>query len=255
MSVRIGIQGLAASYSDAALLQTSPHATKVFCESFSETFAALAQGRIDKAFIPFENSTTGFIGEVYQLLHGSGCFVTEEHIHRVEHCLLGPLGSSLADVKTVISHPQALAQCSRFLREHGLWTEPYFDTAGAARDIARTRGRAAVASLRAAQLYGLEVLKQNINDEPENWTRFLTVEKQSSWAKRAIFSCTVVDFQKLMADLPNFRFISALSHALPTDAWCHRYFVELATENASAWKDLISRHRGLTLLGSFDGKR
>lgn len=255
MSVRIGIQGLAASYSDAALLQTAPHATKVFCDSFSDAFAALAAGKIDKAFLPFENSTAGFIGEVYQLLNASGCFVTEEHLHRVEHCLLGPSGSTLADVQLVISHPQALAQCSRFLKEHGLRTEPYFDTAGAARDIARSRGRAAVASLRASQLYGLEVLMQNINDEPVNWTRFLMIEKQAIWSKRAIFSCSPKDFQELMADRQAFKFITVLSQPIQTETWGHRYFVELAADNVSAWKDFTTKHRDLKLLGSFDGKR
>ncbi|MBC7660618.1 MAG: hypothetical protein H7249_13055 [Chitinophagaceae bacterium] len=255
MSVKIGIQGLAASYSDAALLETAGHATKVFCDSFSDVFAALGDGRIDKGFLPFENSTAGFVGENYQLLQNSGLYVTEEYLHRVEHCLLGPKGSSINDVQLVISHPQALLQCSRFLKDHGLRTEPYFDTAGAARDIARQRGKGAVASLRAAQLYGLEVLKQNINDEPVNWTRFLTIEKHLVWGKRAIFSCPSQDFQALMADLPNFRFVSVLSQPIQTETWGHRYYIELGSESTSAWKDLTTRHRSLKVLGSFEGKR
>lgn len=255
MSVRIGIQGLAASYSDAALLQTAGHATKTFCDSFGDAFAALADGRIDKAFLPFENSTAGFITENYKLLHDSGFFITEEYLHRVEHCLLGPIGSSLSDVRLVLSHPQALAQCSRFLKDHGLRTEPYFDTAGAARDIARSLGKAAVASKRAAQLYGLEVLMQNINDEAVNWTRFLTIEKKMTWAKRAVFSCQTGDFLELMKDLSKHKFISLLSQPMQTESWGHRYYIELEAENASAWKDFVAKHRGLKLLGSFEGKR
>ncbi|RYZ49876.1 MAG: bifunctional chorismate mutase/prephenate dehydratase [Proteobacteria bacterium] len=255
MSVRIGIQGLAASYSDAALLQTAGHATKVFCDSFSDAFAALAAGKIDKAFLPFENSTSGFIAENYQLLQASGYYITDEYLHRVEHCLLGPIGSRLSDIKVVISHPQALAQCSRFLKDHGLRTEPYFDTAGAARDISQMPGRAAVASMRASQLYNLEVLMQNINDEAVNWTRFLTIEKKLSWSKRAIFSATAADFQGLMADVSQYRFINLLSQPMATEVWGHRYYIELASDNPAVWKDLMTKHKGLTVLGSFDAKR
>lgn len=255
MSVRIGIQGLAASYSDAALLQTAGHATKMFCDSFSDAFVALADGRIDKAFLPFENSTAGFISENYTLLHESGFYVTEEYLHRVEHCLLGPMGSSLADVRVVLSHPQALAQCTRFLKDHGLRTEPYFDTAGAARDIARSPGKAAVASIRAAQLYGLEVIKQNINDEAVNWTRFLTIEKKLAWAKRAIFSCHAGDFLELMKELPKYRFVSLVSQPMRSESWGHRYFVELEATQAGAWKELLAKLSNLKVLGSFEGKR
>lgn len=255
MSLRIGIQGLEASYSEAALKNAEPNSSVLYSQTFADVFVALALGKIDKAFLPFENSTAGFIAENFQLLFGSGFYVSAEHLHPVEHCLLGPKGSRITDIKKVISHPQALAQCSQYLKSKGIEGEVYFDTAGAAADVSKLSGTAAIASLRAAEVYDLEVLDRNINDVKGNWTRFFTIGKNLSWSNRALYATDVKGFQNLAKDLDGLRIVSILSQPIAAHAWTHRYFVELAADDAAAFKKLLDKHEDLKVLGSLDAKR
>jgi prephenate dehydratase len=175
---RIAFQGVAGAFSEQAALQFCPHAEPVGYSTFQEGFAAAVSGECDYACLPVENSLAGSINQTYDLLTDSVLHVVGEQVVRIEHHLLVVPGTKLADVRRVYSHPQALEQCRGFLTRHGFEAVTDFDTAGAAKLLAQRQesggahGHAAIASKRAAEIYGLEVLAANIEDTDFNYTRF-----------------------------------------------------------------------------------
>ncbi|WP_352414829.1 prephenate dehydratase domain-containing protein, partial [Thermus sp.] len=160
--MRIAYQGTEGAYSEEALLKTFPEATPVGYPTFHQVFSAVEKGEVELGVVPVENTTAGSINQTYDLLLESDLHVVGEIIHRVEHCLLAPPGLELKEIRFVKSHPQALAQCDGFLARLGLTPIPVYDTAGAARELAEKREPSigAIASRRAASLYGLEVLAE-----------------------------------------------------------------------------------------------
>jgi prephenate dehydratase len=141
--------------------------------------AALRDGQCDLAMLPCENSLAGRVPDIHRMLPDSGLFVVGEHFQRVEHCLLAPKGASLATLKRAHSHPVALGQVLRLLKDMNLTPVIEADTAGAAALIAERGGveDAAIASELAAEIYGLEVLKRNVEDEAHNTTRFYVMSR------------------------------------------------------------------------------
>ena len=170
-----GFQGEPGAYSEEAALAVFPAAEVAGFRSFEDVFEALATGGVDVAVLPVENSLAGIVQEVNDLLWDRGGIrVTAEHVHPVEHCLLGQ-----PPVSRVISHPQALAQCRRYLAAAGIDAVPFHDTAGAAREVAATPspGLGAIASAAASRRYGLPVIASGIQDDSSNRTRFLVLER------------------------------------------------------------------------------
>jgi len=190
---RVAYQGVPGAYSEVAAAAAAPGADPLPCAQFEVAFQALSQWMADTAVLPIENSAGGSVHAVYDLLlRYSGLHLTGEVALAVSHCLLAPPGTALADIHTVASHPQALAQCAGYLRRLGaanagspppasasasITREAADDTAGAARDLAANPrpGVAAIASARAAQLYGLDILDAGIQDAAANVTRFLVL--------------------------------------------------------------------------------
>ena len=151
---------------------------RVHFRTFEEVFAAVAQGQVKYGVVPVENSSSGSVNDVYDLLGKYACHIVGEQLVRVEHCLLGVPGATLSDVKTVFSHEQGFAQCPRFLAEHPDWVKtPYFNTAIAAQHVAELgdRHNAAIASRLAAKHYGLSILAEGIHSNDSNHTRFYIV--------------------------------------------------------------------------------
>jgi prephenate dehydratase len=174
----IAYQGLAGAFSEAAAAAMFPGASLLPRRTFAEVFAALEAREVDAAVVPVENTHAGSVADVYDLLRQhSGAKVVAEVIVRVRHCLLGVPGSRLDDIRVARSHPQALAQVEDFLREHRIQPEVAFDTAGAAAEVAEAKDGtvAAVASRRAAERYGLDVLEDSIETSTDNFTRFFAV--------------------------------------------------------------------------------
>lgn len=175
--MRVGFQGEAGAYSEEALLSLFPAAAARGFRTFEQTFDALLSGEIEAAVLPVENTLGGIVQEVNDLLwDGKGLKLTGEYVHPIRHHLLGRRN----DVpQRVISHPQALAQVRRFLEARALAAVPFYDTAGAARQVAERpeAGTAAVASARAGQRYGLDVLAAGIQDSDSNRTRFVVAER------------------------------------------------------------------------------
>lgn len=174
---RIAYQGVSGAFSEQAALQFAPGARAVGFASFHEAFAATVRGECSHAVLPVENSLAGSINQTYDLLTDSVLHVVGEQIVRVHHNLLAKPGVRLEDVRRVYSHPQALAQCQEYLHRHHFEAVTDFDTAGAAKVLSENggEGKAAIASKRAAETYGLEVLAERIEDLPFNYTRFFVL--------------------------------------------------------------------------------
>jgi prephenate dehydratase len=170
----VAYQGVPGAFSEIASLQFAPEGKAVDFPTFEKAFHAALKGNCTHACLPVENSLAGSINQTYDLLTDSVLHVVGEQVVRVHHNLLARPGTRLEDVERVYSHPQALAQCQEFIRKHGFEAVTDFDTAGAAKVLSENggTGKAAIASRRAAEIYGLEVLAENIEDTDFNYTRF-----------------------------------------------------------------------------------
>ncbi|WP_106593269.1 prephenate dehydratase [Marinobacterium halophilum] len=175
----IAYQGHQGAYSHLACRQVHPELTPKACESFVDAMFMVERGEAQLAMIPLENSTAGRVEEIYRLMPKTRLHVIGEHFEPVNHCLLALPGSKLEDIKTVSSHPQALAQCADNLRSLGIDPIAALDTAGSAAELAELRqpGHAAIASSLAAELYGLEILQENFQDKTGNTTRFMILSR------------------------------------------------------------------------------
>jgi prephenate dehydratase len=172
---RIAFQGIHGAYSEQAIRQHFGDGAEVVpCRTFSELFSCIESHEADHALLPVENAHAGTVSQSYELLMEHDLRVQGEVILHVRHALLAPPGTRLADLQRVRSHPQALSQCEQFIRRYGLEIEPWYDTAGSARDLAAAPipGIGAIASSLAGELYGLDVIEPNIEDVPYNYTRF-----------------------------------------------------------------------------------
>ena len=172
-------QGVPGAYSEPAALNFfGGGADTAGLEQFEDCFLALREGRADYAVLPIENSTTGAIRQIYDLLTQYECYIVGETTVRIEHCLMAPKGATLDTITHVYSHEQGLFQCERYLNAHPNWKQvPQADTAGSAQMVA-DRGditKAAICSARAAELYGLTILARGINHNSHNTTRFVVV--------------------------------------------------------------------------------
>jgi len=175
--VRIAYQGEPGAYSEAAALLYAPHTETLPCKSFDEVFDAVSQKRATHGIVPMENSIGGTIHRNYDLLVDHEIPITGEVELDVVHCLQALPGTRIDDIKIVYSHPQALAQCERYLKELGATVEAVYDTAGGAKLVAeqQMKGAAALASRRAAEVFGLEVLQEAVQDYEFNITRFFVI--------------------------------------------------------------------------------
>lgn len=175
----VAFQGAPGAYSHQAVREAFPGAPALPCVAFEDAIEAVQTGRAGRAVIPIENSLHGRVADVHFLLPEAGLHIVAEHFVRVRHCLLG-LGPR-EDLRAVLSHPQALGQCRSRLRGWGLEPVAHFDTAGAAAAVADAgdASKGAVASALAAELYGLKILAQGIEDADHNTTRFVMLAREA----------------------------------------------------------------------------
>lgn len=185
----IGYQGVPGCYSyQTGLEYFGEEVETLSCRSFRDVFEALSKGKIQYGILPIENSTSGSINDVYDLLREYEFHIVGEKCLKVEHSLLGVEGTELADITEVYSHQQGLIQCSRYLSEHPEWKQvPYFDTAGSAEHVAKEglKSKACVAGKMAAKVYGLGIISQNIQDNKNNSTRFVIIGKEKLETEKA----------------------------------------------------------------------
>jgi prephenate dehydratase len=171
----IAFQGVHGAYSEQAIRQHFGDGADVYpCPVLSDLFDAINSQKVTYAMLPVENALAGAVSQAYEMLMDSDLRIQGEVILHVHHALLAPRGTSIDDIRCVRSHPQALAQCDRFLKRHGFEAVPWYDTAGSARDLAShpEPNTAAIASQLAGELYELDILAAEIEDVVFNYTRF-----------------------------------------------------------------------------------
>jgi prephenate dehydratase len=175
---RVAFQGEPGAYSEMATIQYFRNSNLVSMKSLQDVFDGLRHGDVDFGVVPIENSIEGSVNETYDLLLDTNFVVSGEIYQRVRHCLIVNKGGG-SDIRSVYSHPQALAQCRRYLQGRNLATVAAYDTAGAVKMIKQKKNKkvAAIASRRAAELYEMDILEEGIEDSKNNFTRFLIMSK------------------------------------------------------------------------------
>ena len=177
--MKIAFQGEPGAYSEQAVFNYFGNVETQPCESFDMVFDSVVSDVSEAGLIPIENSLAGSIHQNYDLLLRHDLHITGEYLLRVQHCLIARPGVAKAEVKKVISHPQALGQCAAYLRGLGVKVESVYDTAGSVKMLKESGAAdmAAIASHRAAEIYGMQILEEGIEDNAENYTRFLAISK------------------------------------------------------------------------------
>lgn len=208
-------------------------------ETFREVMETVAEGEAKYGVLPIENTSTGGITDIYDLLLDYDVTIVAEHIIKVEQDLLGLPGATLEEIKMVYSHPQGLMQCARFLENHSeMMTKSYSSTAGAAKKVAQDQDKtkAAIASKRAAETFGLEVIQPAINFESKNYTRFIIISNQRIFLSDAnkLSLCFEIKHQvgALYNMLANFYYndlslTKIESRPIENRNWEYRFFVDV----------------------------
>jgi prephenate dehydratase len=178
---RIVFQGEPGANSHIACQEAYPDGEPLPCPTFEDALNAVASREADLGMIPIENSVAGRVADIHHLMPGSNLHIIAEWFLPIRNQLMAPKGAKLGGVKTVESHIMALGQCRNFIRRHGLKSIVAADTAGAAREVAERGDRtaAAIASRLAAEIYGLDILAENIEDEAHSTTRFIVLSREN----------------------------------------------------------------------------
>ena len=178
---RIAYQGEPGANSHIVCRRSYPGLEPVPCASFEDVFAAVESGAADLAMIPIDNSLAGRVADIHHFLPGSPLHIVAEHFLRIQFTLMAVPGATLDSIRTVHSHLHALGQCRRLIRDHRLTPVVSGDTAGAAREVAEAGDptQAAIAPPLAAEIYGLEILAEDVEDEEHNTTRFVVLSRDA----------------------------------------------------------------------------
>jgi prephenate dehydratase len=184
MTMKIAFQGEPGANSHIAIAEAFPDAEPLPCATFEDALAAISSGDAELGMIPIENSIAGRVADIHHLLPGSGLFIVGEWFLPIRHQLMAPRGATLADIKSVESHVHALGQCRNIIRKMGIKAIVAADTAGSARAVAERGDKscASLASRLAADIYGLDILAENVEDADNNTTRFVILAKDIKWA-------------------------------------------------------------------------
>lgn len=181
--IKIAYQGEKGAYSEEAGLKFFKNKNLKFipCKKFEEVVKEVEKDNADFGVLPVENTTTGSVTKTYDLLFRSSLKIYGEVIIKIYHCLLSLKNTELKNIKYVYSHPQALSQCEKYITKKKLIPVPEFDTAGSARVIKekRLKNAACIASKRAAEIYNLRIIEEDIADNPWNYTRFFIISKKA----------------------------------------------------------------------------
>jgi len=182
---KIVFQGEPGANSHLASREAYPDYQPVPCATFEDAFAQVASGEAELGMIPIENSVAGRVADIHHLMPVSGLHIVAEWFLPVRHQLLGLQGAKLDGIKSVESHVMALGQCRNIIRNLRIKPVVAADTAGSAREVAEAGDptRAAIASRLAAEIYGLDILAEDIEDETHNTTRFIVLAREAKWAK------------------------------------------------------------------------
>jgi prephenate dehydratase len=238
-------------------------------------FAAVENGTATAGLVPIENSLAGSIHRNYDLLLQHALPIVGEHHLRVRHCLIAHPGVALSELQQVLSHPQALAQCEKYLRGHGLKAEAAYDTAGSVKLIQAKGERtwAAIASRRAAEVYGMSIVAEGIEDDPANYTRFLALARPGTHPTAPASGAAKTSIVFTLRNAPGALFkamsVFALrdidltkieSRPLPGQPWEYLFYLDLAGSVTESPVARALEHLGeyallLRVLGSYPRHR
>ena len=266
---RVLYQGEPGAYAEEAAVRFfGPDCRRTHTATWEDIFAALRDGQADYGVLPIENSSTGSINQVYDLLAQYGAYIVGEQVIRVDHCLMAPRGASLDSVQLVCSHEQGLFQCEDYLKAHPDWQRrAMLNTAAAAKWVA-DKGEislAAIGSRHAAKLYGLTVLAEGINSNRENFTRFVVVSplpelregrnKISAMFTLAHESGTLHRVMTVFAT-GGLNLMKLESRPIPGRSWEYRFFADFTGDLAAYGMDSILREMSqcaatLRILGNY----
>jgi prephenate dehydratase len=179
--MKVAFQGEPGAYSEQAVFNYFGDVETQPCETFDVVFDSVVSDACEFGLIAIENSLAGSIHQNYDLLLRHDLHIVGEYPLRVQHCLIALPGVKKEEIKKAISHPQALGQCAAYLRNLGIKPEQTYDTAGSVKMLKESGARdtAAIASRRAAEIYGMQILDEGIEDNSENYTRFLAISKKA----------------------------------------------------------------------------
>jgi prephenate dehydratase len=182
---KIIFQGELGANSHIACREAYPGYEPIPCPTFEDCFSALTAGDVDLGMIPIENSVAGRVTDIHHLMPTAKLHIIAEWFLPIRNQLMAPKGATLKTIKTVQSHGMALGQCRKAIRELKLKPVVAADTAGSAREVAELKDvtRSAIASRLAAEIYGLDILKENVEDEANSTTRFIVLSREKNWAK------------------------------------------------------------------------
>jgi len=266
---RVVYQGVAGAYSEMACINFFGDTSKnIGVEQFEDAFRAVKEGQADYAVLPIENSTSGAIRQVYDLMNEYDCYIVGETTVKVEHCLMAPRGASLDTITHVYSHEQGLFQSDHFLNKYPNWCQvPCADTAGAGQYVAQTGDvtKAAICSARAAELYGLEILVRGTNHNANNTTRFVVVSPVMELRAGANKISTVFSLPHEAGSLHRIMSIFAVnglnmtkleSRPMPGHTWEYMFFLEFhgsltAPEMDGILHELAQTTAQFRVLGNF----
>lgn len=273
-TISVAYQGTDGSYSyQTAYRHFSERYAKIQTygyDTFHEAGKAVEDGEVDAAVLPIENTTAGSINETYDLLGSGSLVIIGEEVLRVRHCLLGVQKVPLKRIKRIISHPQALAQCSRFLSKlPDCKVESYIDTAMAARKVQKDGdlSQAAIAGAQAADRYGLKILERDIANQDENFTRFVIVARESVYCdpqlpcKTSLVIATshqkgaLMDSLKVLTD-NGINMTKLESRPRPNVPWQYLFYIDIEgntqDSNISNAIDELEKHSGFVkVLGCY----
>lgn len=266
---RVVYQGVAGAYSEQAAVQIfGEEVSAVGMEQFEDCFKAVKEGRADYAVLPIENSSTGAIRQIYDLLTHYACYLVGETTVKVEHCLMAPKGATLDTVTHVYSHEQGLFQCEQYISAHPGWKAvPQADTAGSAQMVAESGDitKAAICSARAAEIYGLEILARGINHNSHNTTRFVVVSPKPELRPGAdkVSTLFVLPHEAgslnevlTVLSVHGLNMVKLESRPIPEHSWEYMFFLEFAgnlagEDTAQAIHELAQTTGDFRVLGNF----
>lgn len=266
---RVVYQGVPGAYSEQASLDWFGPAVNVEgLEQFEDCFLALKEGRADYAVLPIENSSTGAIRQIYDLLTRYEFYLVGETTVRVEHCLMAPKGATLDTITHVYSHEQGLFQCEQYLNTHSDWHQvPQADTAGSAQMVAASGDvtKAAICSARAAEIYGLEILARGINHNSHNTTRFVVVSPKPELREGAdklsalfLLPHEAGSLNEVLTVLAvhGLNMVKLESRPIPEHSWEYMFFLEFTgsvaeEDTADALHELAQTTGDFRVLGNF----
>ena len=265
---RVVFQGAEGAYSQAAMTRYfGEEIQSLHVDTFRDAMSAIDEGSADFAVLPMENSTAGIVSEIYDLLVEFENYIVGEQILQINHCLLGVPGTKLEDIRMVYSHPQSLMQSSRFLSGHDWRQISMQNNAFAAKKVAeeQDRSQAAVASEYAAKVYGLEVLRQGVNQEKDNSTRFIIVTNQKIFRKDAAKISICFELPHHSGSLyhmlshfiyNNLNLCKIESRPIEDRSWEYRFFIDFEGNLAdsavkNALRGLRDEARNMKILGNY----